>query len=108
MSVVRKAGADPSETSGFIVAEPAERTLVLKLLAFPGVLSVTAATSEPHRLCSYLYETAVAFSTFYTDCPILSAAEPDLRASRLGLTRLTHRVITRGLDLLGIRAPSRL
>lgn len=108
VSVVRKAGTDESAIPRFIVAEPAERALVLKLLGFPAALSMTAITSEPHRLCSYLYDTAVAFSTFYNDCPILSAAEPDLRASRLGLTRLTHRVIARGLDVLGIDAPPRL
>jgi arginyl-tRNA synthetase len=107
LSVVRKAGTDLSESPGFIIDEPAERALVLKLLAFPAVVSMTADTLEPHRLCSYLYDTAVGFSTFYDNCPILSA-EPVLRASRLALAWLTHRVITRGLDLLGIDAPSRL
>ncbi len=107
LSVLRRAQRDPPPPR-FVVDEPAERALVLRLLAFPQVLARTAETAEPHRLCAHLYATAVAFSTFYTDCPILSAPDPDVRASRLGLTELTHRVLTRGLDLLGIAAPDQL
>ena len=56
--------------------EPAERALALQLLAFGAAIAATAETMQPHKLCGYLYDTAVAFSTFYNDCPILGAEHP--------------------------------
>ncbi|MCP3802070.1 arginine--tRNA ligase [Allokutzneria sp. A3M-2-11 16] len=90
-----------------LVTHKAERALLVKLLQLPAALAAALEDFAPHRLCSYLYETAVAFSSFYENCPILKA-EPDLRESRLALAQLTSRVLTKGLDLLGIEAPVRL
>ena len=64
-------------------------------------------TLEPHRLCAYLYDVAVAFSAFYEACPILQAP-PDVRASRLVLCELTGRTLRTGLGLLGIETPERM
>jgi arginyl-tRNA synthetase len=107
-SVLRKAGEAVPDAPQYTVLELAERGLVLQLLAFPAALAATVETMQPHKLCAYLYDTAVAFSTFYNDCPILAADTPQLRGSRLGLTQLTHRVLVQGLELLGIDAPERL
>lgn len=71
------------------------------------VLTSVSGLAEPHRLCTWLFETAVAFSSFYENCPILSA-EPAVRASRLVLCQATTRALTTGLGLLGIEAPTRL
>jgi arginyl-tRNA synthetase len=92
----------------FTLAEPAERELALKLLQFPTTVQDVLSDMKPHKLCTYLFDTAVAFSEFYDRCPVLRAEDPALRASRLGLCELTSRVITQGLDLLGIEAPPRL
>jgi arginyl-tRNA synthetase len=87
---------------------PAERALARALAQFPTAVEATIGHLQPHRLCTYLYDTAVAFSNFYETCPILAAETGELRASRLVLCELTSRVMVRGLDLLGIEAPERL
>jgi arginyl-tRNA synthetase len=92
----------------FTLAEPAERDLALKLLQFPATVQDVLTDMKPHKLCTYLFDTAVAFSEFYDRCPVLRAEDPALRASRLGLCSLTSRVLVQGLDLLGIEAPPRL
>ena len=107
-SVIRKAGGAPAQGTPVVLPEPAERALALKLAQFPTAVEAAIAHLQPHRLCTYLYETAVAFSTFYENCPILGAEAEALRASRLTLCALTSRVMVRGLDLLGIEAPERL
>nr|BFE50711.1 hypothetical protein GCM10017745_41380 [Saccharothrix mutabilis subsp. capreolus] len=61
---------------------PAERTLAVQLVRLPAAVAVTAAEYAPHKLCTYLYETAVAFSAFYEHCPILKA--PDDRTRTRG------------------------
>jgi len=65
-------------------------------------------TAEPHRLCAYLFDVASLFTTFYEECPVLKAEPESLRAGRLALCALTLRVLSTGLDLLGVPAPERM
>jgi arginyl-tRNA synthetase len=104
-SILRRAGQEPDAT--LVLTHPAERALALRLLDFGDVVAQVAAELEPHRLCSYLYELARAYSVFYEECPVLTA-EPEVRASRLALCALTLAVLVQGLDLLGIEAPERM
>ena len=102
-SMLAKANDDWADTA-FSLDEPAERDLALRLLQYGHVVEATATSLEPHRLCTYLYELAESFSGFYQACPVLKA-EDALRRSRLRLADLARRVITDGLDLLGIETP---
>jgi arginyl-tRNA synthetase len=84
------------------IAEPSERALAIRLLQFPGVIAAVADSLEPHRLCTYLYELAAIFHQFYENCPVLKAADPATRDSRLAICDLVARTLNCGLDLLGI------
>ncbi|WP_329044265.1 arginine--tRNA ligase [Amycolatopsis sp. NBC_01488] len=106
-SILRKA-AGVSDGAEITLEAPAERALAVKLLRFGEALKVATDGYAPHKLCTYLYETAVAFSRFYDDCPVIKAPDPELRASRLRLTTLTSHTLALGLSLLGIEAPDRL
>ncbi|PPK68856.1 arginine--tRNA ligase [Actinokineospora auranticolor] len=106
-SILRKAEQEPG--GGVRITDPAERALVLKLLQLPAAVAATIEAYAPHKLTGYLYELAATFTTFYDNCPILrSDVDPDDRASRLVLTKVTSDVLTLGLDLLGIAAPHEL
>ncbi|RYZ09258.1 MAG: arginine--tRNA ligase [Myxococcales bacterium] len=85
-----------------------EHTLALLLLGFGAAVTDVEASLEPHKLCSYLYELASAFSSFYQECPVLKAGTAESRASRVALTELTRRVLVQGMQLLGIDAPARM
>jgi arginyl-tRNA synthetase len=89
------------------VVEPAERALVLELLAFAPVVTGVGRSLEFHRLTGHLYAVAQAFSVFYQQCPVLKAPA-GVRESRLALCALTARTLRRGLDLLGIATPARM
>ncbi|NDL57570.1 arginine--tRNA ligase [Phytoactinopolyspora mesophila] len=106
-SILRKAGDQTVEIDHTIPLEPAERALALELDAYSTVLAEVHDTLEPHRLCSYLYELARDFTTFYEACHVLSADEP-VRSNRLGLCQLTARTLRHGLGLLGITAPEHM
>jgi arginyl-tRNA synthetase len=108
-SIFRRAGVDPAAvaTARIALAEPAERALALKLLGLGEVVAAVAETLEPHRLCTYLFELATAFTDFYEACPVLQADQP-VRESRLALCSLVARSLTLGLDLLGIQVPERM
>ena len=94
--------------AAFVIAEPAEKQLSLKLLRYADVAADAARSLEPHRLCTYLYELADAYSSFYQQCPVLKADGEELKRSRLRLCDLTRRTLADGLSLLGIEAPQRM
>lgn len=107
--VERKAEAEqlviPDEVTQ--LAHPSEQALALILSRYGEVVGEVARTLQPHRLCTYLHELAVAVARFYDDCPVLRS-EGEIRQSRLGLVEAARRVLAHGLDLLGIEAPDRM
>ncbi|MET0237869.1 MAG: arginine--tRNA ligase [Kibdelosporangium sp.] len=107
LSVLRKAEETPAPDTKVVLTEKAERDLALQLAQFPAAVQATIDAYAPHKLGTFLYDTASAFTTFYEKCPVLKA-EPEIRQSRLVLSALTSRVLTLGLSLLGIEAPNRL
>lgn len=107
-SIFHKAGRDPAAVTGPVaLGEPAERALALSLLGLGRALGDVSAAAEPHKLATYLFDVASAFTTFYEQCPVLTA-EPAVRDSRLALAALTLRVLQTGLGLLGIPVPERM
>jgi arginyl-tRNA synthetase len=108
-SIFRRGGIAVADAAGapILVREPAERALALKLLGLGEAVESVAATLEPHRLTTYLFELATAFTDFFEACPVLQS-EGAVRESRLALCALTVRGLSLGLDLLGIRVPERM
>ena len=90
------------------LVEPQERALALALLQFDAAVTDAVDKFAPHRLCTYLFDLAQAFTSFYDACPVLRAPDETTRRSRLALCDLTARVLEQGLGLLGIDAPERM
>ena len=107
-SILRRVDGDLSrEVTNFTFAEPAARALALGVLGFPEALTATLNTTQPHRLCTYLFDLAQRFTSFYEACPVVTS-EGAIRAERLTLCVATARVLEIGLSLLGVRAPERM
>ncbi len=108
-SIFRRAGVDRASvrSAPIDLVEPQERALAIRLLGYPTALEATLATYSPHKLCTYVYELASEFSSFYQSCPILKSDEP-VRTSRLALADLTARTLNHSLELLGIEAPEQM
>ncbi len=109
-SIFRKAEVEAESLGGqaVTVSHPAERALVLKIAQWPDVVGQVAVALEPHRLCNWLYDLAVAYSAFYEHCPVIRADDEPTRRSRLALCDLTCRVLKQGLHLLGIDVLERM
>ena len=112
-SIGRKAeaeGVDASQVANAAISlgEAAERELALSILGFADVVTEVAAGSTPHRLCTYLFDLAQAFTSFYEQCPVLIAETEELRDSRLRLSAIVLEVLQAGLGVLGIRVPERM
>lgn len=101
-------GIDAGSAAPFRPIEPEEKSLGLLLLRYPQTVASAAESLEPSRLCAYLYDLAVAFSRFYDRCHVLNADDGATRLSRLRLCRLTGRVLTDGLETLGLPMVDRM
>lgn len=107
--VFRKLGTPFDASKGQIVlAAPQEQELAARLAQFTETLNNVAEKGTPHVLCAYLYDLAGLFSSFYENCPILGAENPDQQQSRLRLAALTGRTLKQGLDLLGLETLERM
>jgi len=106
-SLLRKAAEEQAEAGPVMVADPAERDLVLSLDAFETALAEAYERYAPNAMAEHAWRLAQAFSKFYAACPILQA-EPAVRASRLTLAQATLSQLELALSLLGIAVPERM
>jgi len=108
-SVFKRAGIDEKSLTGDIVlTEDREKALAARLIQFEETITQVAREGTPHVMCTYLYDLAGLFSSFYEACPILTAESEEQRNSRLKLAALTARTLKTGLDTLGIETVERM
>jgi arginyl-tRNA synthetase len=81
------------------LTDPAERELMVKLLAWPRAIEEAALLRHPHRITEYGKELAVTFHHFYEKCRVLG------NPARLTLVDASRIVLRNVLELLGINAP---
>ncbi|HEU4878231.1 MAG TPA: arginine--tRNA ligase [Gemmatimonadaceae bacterium] len=87
--------------------EPEEQELIKALADFPQEVAGAAGALEPHRIATYLTETARLAHLWYHKHHVLG--EPaTIMGARLALARAAQIVIRNGLSILGITAPERM
>ncbi|MEO6877970.1 MAG: arginine--tRNA ligase [Gemmatimonadaceae bacterium] len=86
---------------------PEEQLLIKALLDYPSLVAGAAEALEPHRVATYLHDTAGKTHLWYHKAHVLNEPEPIMKA-RLVLARAAQLVLRNGLDLLGITAPERM
>ncbi|SNC58450.1 arginine--tRNA ligase [Sodalis endosymbiont of Henestaris halophilus] len=108
-SIFKQRGQNKQQfTSDIRLKTIQETQLAVRLLQFEEAVITVARDGTPHILCTYMYDLAVLFSTFYEHCPILNAKHASLCQSRLQLALLTGRTLKQGLNLLGIETVERM
>ena len=85
--------------------EPAERSLVKALAAFPDEVAEAAERRGPHRIAAYALDLAQEFTAFYRDCKVVGAEPEGVESFRIALSEDTRQVIALALGLLGVSAP---
>ena len=107
-SVLRRAEGEGARPGAVIVAEAAERDLVLTLDAFEQALVDAYDKRAPNAVAEHAYRLAQSFSKFYAACPILQAEDEAKRSSRLALAHMVLAQLETALSLLGIETPERM
>ncbi|HZL34172.1 MAG TPA: arginine--tRNA ligase [Tepidisphaeraceae bacterium] len=108
-SIFRKGGGSAALPAALTpqLQTPFEQSLAKHVLRFQEVVNLVSRELKPHYLCTYLYELAGKFSSFYENCDVLKSPEPT-RSSRLVLIDITRRTLGQGLELLGIEQPEQM
>ena len=95
------------DREGLVLSEKEELHLARMLARFAETVPVVLDDFRPNLLANYLLELARAYHSFFQSCPVLKS-EGAVRKSRLVLCELTARVLSKGLDLLGVAVPERM
>ncbi|EAS43857.1 arginine--tRNA ligase [Photobacterium profundum] len=107
-SIFKRADVNLADlTHPIVINDEKEQALLSTLLQFEEAVLNVSREGQPHLMCTYLFELAGKFSSFYEACPILNAEEA-VKQSRLKLALLTAKTIKQGLDLLGIETLERM
>jgi arginyl-tRNA synthetase len=91
-----------------------EKAVLQKLIQFDQVVQRSADLLAPHHLCTYLFELAQAYNSFYNQHTILGkdgGAEAKFTPThqhRVALTISTAQVLQQGLHLLGIETVEKM
>jgi arginyl-tRNA synthetase len=109
-SIFRKAGVDGQTLHAPIQLDVVqEKVLAVKLLQYVEAIKQVTDEATPHTLCTYLYELASLFMSFYEACPMLKeGVSSEVRDSRMTLAALTAKTLASGLALLGIETMEKM
>ena len=85
-----------------------EKDLMLELSKFNAVMESAFEETAPHKICSYIYDLANAFNSFYHGTKIMSEENEAVQKSYIRLLELTKSVLETCIDVLGFSAPERM
>lgn len=104
----REEGRNPEEGTMLQPANASEKALMLELSRFNSVIAPAFEEKAPHKICSYIYDLANAFNSFYHETKILSEENEAQKTSWIRLLVLARDVLETCIDLLGFEAPERM
>lgn len=86
-----------------------EEIRLLKKLSLFGEEVLSASVSlEPHKLITYLNETAESFHRFYHNNRVVDTENKELSVLRLLICLSARQVLKNGFDIIGISSPERM
>ena len=103
-SIFRKLELNPDQTNfeqATTYETDAEIALARKLIGFVDAMYQTLSDLRPHLLCTYLYQLAGQFSSFY-NADKVNIKDPAIKDRRLQLCAQTLTILEIGLHLLGL------
>lgn len=105
-SIIKKLSSEfeSVEPNYSLMVDPTEEILLTKLVHFHDEVEAAAKQYRPSIICTYLYEIAKAYNSFYAKCSV-SKSEPGLARARFNLSKKTANTLKIGLGLIGVTAP---
>ena len=105
-SMLRKAPDNTFEAdvNWSVLGTAEEKDLAVRCAQYGDAMRRGAEKLDTSSIAGYLLDLAKSFSRFYKQCPVLSAASPELCRARLELSVRTRNLLRAGLNVLTIEA----
>lgn len=110
-SILNKYHGLGKDESGAVIEaahSKSEKDLMLEISKFNAVMESAFEETAPHKICSYIYDLANAFNSFYHGTKIMSEENETVQKSYIRLLELTKSVLETCIDVLGFSAPERM
>lgn len=110
-SILNKYHGLGKDDSGAVIEaahSKSEKDLMLEISKFNAVMESAFEETAPHKICSYIYDLANAFNSFYHGTKIMSEENETVQKSYIRLLELTKSVLETCIDVLGFSAPERM
>lgn len=101
-------GKDESGAAIEAANSKSEKDLMLELSKYNAVMESAFEETAPHKICSYIYDLANAFNSFYHGTKIMSEENETVQKSYIRLLELTKSVLETCIEVLGFSAPERM
>src|SRR5690606_20020612 len=106
-ALLAKAAAQ-NYVAGEFKIDAMQHDVALLLLQFPHAIEAALSDYALNVLSDYLVRLGQAVNSFYQNVHVMTEADPVKRGSALALLSLSARILTQGLDLLGIKIPAQM
>lgn len=110
-SILNKYHGLGKDESGAVIEaahSESEKNLMLALSGFNAMMESAYEETAPHKICSYIYDLANAFNSFYHGTKIMAEENEQVQKSYIRLLELTKSVLETCIDVLGFEAPERM
>lgn len=87
--------------------EDIEKQILLTISRYNQILEESYIENSPAKICSYLYELANTFNSYYQKIKILQG-NPERLNSNITLLSLMKRIFESGIELLGFETPKKM
>ena len=104
----KEEGGNPEEGVILGAANDSEKALMMVLSRLNSEIQLASQEKAPHKICSYIYELANAFNSFYHETKILGEENEKQKTSWIQVLVLTKKVLETCIGLLGFEAPDRM
>ena len=107
-SLLSKAEDTLSYNGEIKISAPEEAALLKVLSRFPETVLKATHEYEPSYITRYILDVCTGFNRFYHECPINSAEDASVRASRIKITEAVNYVLGRALSLICLKTPKKI
>jgi arginyl-tRNA synthetase len=87
---------------------PLEKSLLLQLEQYPGVVEQAGREYSPALICNYAFRLAQTFNSFFDKHHIAKAESEEKKQLRLMIVNMVKNVLASSMALLGINVPDRM
>ncbi len=101
-SVLSRAG-EVDASAPMVITADEERALLKQLCRFGERVCAAIEDYEPSYITRFILDVATAFNRFYHNCPILSAEDSAVRASRIRITEAAKIVLGNAFELICLK-----